>query len=78
MGENIETVLFDRDVSLPNEQYFDFLLFDDSTALVHDYGTDGRQVGGWLVTEPEILRDLEATVVGLRRGSQSLSAFLGN
>src|SRR5215470_5805918 len=48
MGENIEVVHCEPALHLPNEQHFDFLLFDQHTALIHDYGTDeiGFQVGG--------------------------------
>lgn len=46
LGENIEFVT----PPLPVTDYFDFLLFDEHTALVHDYGTGpvGHQVGGWV------------------------------
>jgi hypothetical protein len=48
MGENIEVVHCDAKLQLPNEDYFDYLLFDHDAALIHDYGKLGRQTGGWL------------------------------
>jgi len=35
----------DSGTELPNEEHFDFLLFDRHTALIHDYGkgSAGRQ-----------------------------------
>ncbi|MPZ84386.1 MAG: hypothetical protein GEV28_29935 [Actinophytocola sp.] len=76
MGENIEVVQVGSEVSLPNEEYFDFLLFDRTTALVHDYGTDGRQVGGWLVEDAETLERLERTTAQLRRHAVPIGRFL--
>src|SRR4051794_16133177 len=38
MGETIEIVRCGRELNLPNDKYFDFLLFDRRTALIHDYG----------------------------------------
>jgi hypothetical protein len=76
MGENIEIVLFDGGIPLPSTEFFDFLLFDDSLALVHDYGTDGFQVGGWLTEEPEVIRRLEEIAVDLRSRSSPLAEFL--
>ncbi|MFL6054036.1 MAG: DUF6879 family protein, partial [Actinoallomurus sp.] len=38
MGENIEVVVCDPALRLPDEHHFDFLLFDRHTALIHDYG----------------------------------------
>jgi hypothetical protein len=76
LGERIVLVTVRPDVPLPNEVDFDFLLFDRATALVHDYGDDGLQVGGWLVREPTILRRLEARALELRRQAESLADFL--
>lgn len=46
LGENIEFVA----PPSPVTDYFDFLLFDEHTALIHDYGCGpvGHQVGGWV------------------------------
>ncbi|MFF5258746.1 DUF6879 family protein [Actinomadura viridis] len=46
LGENIEFVT----PPSPVTEYFDFLLFDQHTALIHDYGPGpvGHQVGGWV------------------------------
>lgn len=50
MGENIRIAKYPATVALPSEDYFDFLLFDQHTALIHDYGSGpvGVQSGGWL------------------------------
>jgi hypothetical protein len=77
MGETIEIVLLDPRISLPNNDFFDFLVFDDAVALVHDYGTDGFQTGGWLVEEPGVVRRLEEIAVSLRHKSMPLAEFLG-
>ena len=78
MGENIEIVRCEPDVRLPDEQHFDFLLFDRHTALIHDYGTEeiGFQVGGWLTHEPGVIAGLEAVVSGLRRQAMPLGQYL--
>jgi len=77
MGESIEVVLLDPSISLPNDDFFDFLLFDDTSALVHDYGMDGFQVGGWLVEDADVVRRLEEIVVNVRSKSVPLAEFLG-
>lgn len=48
LGESIEVVHCPPKLRLPDEQHFDFLLFDRHTALIHNYGTGdtGFQVGG--------------------------------
>jgi hypothetical protein len=61
---------------LPNHDYFDFLLFDEDAALIHDYGVDGLQVGGWVTSAPEVLRRLADTAAELRARSMPLDAFL--
>lgn len=77
LGENIEIVRCGPEVTLPSEQYFDFLLFDQHTALIHDYGVGevGHQTGGWLTREPATLGGLEETAVRLRADAESLRAF---
>lgn len=79
MGENIEVVICDPAVHLPDEHHFDFLLFDRHTALIHDYGAGsvGLQTGGWLTHEPKVLTALEETVAALRRKSIPLRRYLG-
>jgi hypothetical protein len=77
MGETIEIVLLDPRISLPNNDFFDFLVFDNTVALVHDYGTDGFQTGGWLVEESDVVRRLEEIALSLRRKSVPLAEFLG-
>ncbi|WP_322749643.1 MULTISPECIES: DUF6879 family protein [unclassified Frankia] len=76
LGESIEIVdLSDDGRPLPNHSYFDFLLFDATAALVHDYGTDGLQVGGWLTTSSDALKRLKAMGERVRLESIPLDDF---
>ncbi|MFC5183821.1 DUF6879 family protein [Actinomadura harenae] len=56
LGERIECFV----PPAPVNGYFDFLLFDSHTALVHDYGHGpvGHQTGGWLTHDPKTLHAL--------------------
>jgi hypothetical protein len=77
IGEPI--VVIDRtgdETPLPNEDVFDFLLFDRSVALVHDYGAEGLQDGGWLVRAPHVLAHLERIATALRSEAVPLDDFL--
>lgn len=78
MGENIVVVPTDPDVSLPNAEFFDLLLFDRDTALVHDYGTTdvGHQTGGWLIRDPQAIEDLERRALALRAQAVPLDRYL--
>lgn len=78
MGENIEIVRCAPETQLPNEQYFDFLLFDDRTALIHDYGEVGRQAGGWLTQDTDVIAALGATAHALRRVAIPLEQFVAD
>jgi hypothetical protein len=78
MGENIEVVCCDATLRLPNQDYFDFLLFDRHTALIHDYGKLGRQAGGWLSKDSKVIARLESTALGLRRTATPLVKFLAH
>ncbi|MBX6387872.1 MAG: hypothetical protein IRZ08_02525 [Frankia sp.] len=77
-GETIEIAVVPDDDPrpLPNHTYFDFLLFDDTAALVHDYGLDGLQTGGWVTTAPPVLRRLAETAARTRETAVPLAAFL--
>jgi hypothetical protein len=77
MGEHIQLVEMPPEVELPNDECFDFLLFDRSVALVHDYGDDGLQVGGWLVDDHRTLAELEHRALTLRSGAVPLAAWQG-
>jgi len=69
LGEHIEFLL----PPSPVESYFDFLLFDSHTALIHDYGSGpvGYQSGGWLTQHPKALHVLGDIITNLRfRGEQ--------
>ncbi len=76
MGERIVVVPMGPGVPLPNEQDFDFLLFDRTTALVHDYGADGLQVGGWLIRESRIIERLERRALHFAARAEPLPEFL--
>jgi hypothetical protein len=78
MGEHIEVVRCDTTLRLPNEDYFDFLLFDQHTALIHDYGELGRQAGGWLSEDGGVIARLETTALALRQTAISLVQFLAD
>jgi len=78
MGENIEVVRCEPTIRLPNEQYFDFLLFDQRTALIHDYGEVGRQSGGWLSQDADAIARLEVTANALRGTAMSLEQFVAD
>jgi uncharacterized protein DUF6879 len=67
MGENIAVVKLPGEVKLPNDDYFDFLLFDRHVALIHDYGETGSQSGGWITYNIEVIDALERTALGLRK-----------
>ncbi|MFB4308510.1 DUF6879 family protein [Actinomadura sp. GTD37] len=69
LGEHIEFFI----PPSPVESYFDFLLFDSHTALIHDYGAGpvGYQVGGWLTHDAKALQALADIATDLRaRGEQ--------
>jgi hypothetical protein len=78
MGENIEVVRFDPVLRLPNEDHFDFLLFDQHTALIHDYGSgdSGVQTGGWLTHSMDVITSLEQEALKLRRNAVPLPRYL--
>ncbi len=78
LGEIIEVVVCEPGRRLPDERYFDFLLFDRHTALIHDYGTGpvGHQTGGWLTGDPQVIAALETTAVDLRRRATPLARYL--
>jgi hypothetical protein len=80
MGENIEVVRFAATAQLPSEEYFDFLLFDRRTALIHDYGTGciGRQVGGWVTHDADTIVFLEGKASTLRPAALPLLHFLAD
>jgi len=78
LGEHIEVVRCDPTLRLPNDNYFDVLLFDRNTALIHDYGTGevGRQTGGWVTHEPATIATLDTTIANLRRTAAPLRQYL--
>jgi hypothetical protein len=78
MGENIEIVRCDAKIRLPDEGHFDFLLFDQDTALIHDYGELGRQAGGWLSEDADVIARLAATALALRHTAVPLERFLAD
>lgn len=78
LGENIEVVRCDPELSLPNENCFDCLLFDRHTALIHDYGDGevGHQTGGWITHDSRAIETLSETFIELRSRSIPLAEFL--
>jgi Family of unknown function (DUF6879) len=80
MGENIEVVRCDPVLRLPNDEYFDYLLFDHDTALIHDYGTGevGRQTGGWVTQDTTVVARLEAAITSLRANAEPLARYLAS
>jgi hypothetical protein len=75
MGENIEVVRLPSGLTLPNDEYFDFLLFDRHTALIHDYGESGSQSGGWMTNHTETIDALERTALELRKTAISIDQY---
>ncbi len=75
LGENIEIVGCHSGIRLPNAEHFDFLVFDRHTALIHDYDSRGRQTGGWLTREPDVISLLERRAVRLRRAAVPLHVY---
>jgi hypothetical protein len=80
MGENIEVVRFDAATQLPSEECFDFLLFDRHTALIHDYGMGnvGRQTGGWVTHDADIIASLGDKANAFRHAAAPLLHFLAD
>jgi hypothetical protein len=80
LGEHIEVVRCDPALRLPDDEYFDVLLFDRHTALIHDYGTGevGRQMGGWVTHEPATIATLDTTIATLRRTAEPLRQYLAS
>jgi hypothetical protein len=79
LGETIEIAdLTAAGRRLPNHDVFDFLLFDDEAALIHDYGRgrEGLQNGGWLTTDTDVLARLDRLGAHLRRRAVPLEQFL--
>ena len=78
LGETIEVVRCDSNLRLPDDRHFDFLLFDEHTALIHDYGTDeiGLQTDGWVTHDPTTVAALEATIIALRHDAEPLHRYL--
>jgi hypothetical protein len=58
-GEDVRIVdVTGKHAQLPDDSAFDFVVFGPGSALVHDYGEDGLQVGGWAVSEPAVVAEL--------------------
>lgn len=75
LGERIEIVRCHSGIRLPNAEHFDFLMFDRHTALIQDYAPGGRQTGGWLTHEPDVLSLLERRAVRLHRTAVPLHVY---
>jgi hypothetical protein len=75
MGEYIEVVRLPSGLTLPNDDYLDFLLFDRRTALIHDYGDSGSQSGGWMTHNTDTIDALERTVLDLRKAAKPIEQY---
>ncbi|MEU9867382.1 DUF6879 family protein [Actinomadura sp. NPDC048021] len=75
LGEHIEFLV----PPSPVEGYFDFLLFDSHTALIHDYvpGPVGHQSGGWLTRHPKTLHALANIATDLRARGERVQPLKG-
>lgn len=80
LGEPIVVVRVDPGTVLPNDEFFDFLLFDQQTALIHDYGDGpvGAQTGGWLIQDRATIQALEETALALRARAIPLHRYLSH
>jgi hypothetical protein len=76
IGENIEIVRCDPLMRFPDDEHFDFLLFDRHTALIHDYGEIGLQTGGWITHDSDVISALDMKAVELRRTAVPFDDFL--
>jgi hypothetical protein len=76
MGENIEVVRCEPHMRLPDDEHFDFLLFDRHTALIHDYGEIGLQSGGWMTHDAAVIASLEKKAIELRLKAVPFEEFL--
>jgi hypothetical protein len=54
----------------------DFLLFDHTAAMIHDYGTDGLLRGGWLTNSSVPVREISEIVTALTARAMPLAAYL--
>jgi uncharacterized protein DUF6879 len=75
LGERIEFFV----PPSPVHSYFDFLLFDSHTALIHDYGSGpvGYQTGGWLTHDPKTLHALADIATDLRTHGEQVRPLEG-
>jgi hypothetical protein len=78
MGEVIMIVRCGSELRLPNENYFDFLLFDRYAALIHDYGAEGCQSGGWITRDFNIIIALEKIAAQLRASAIPLRDYVAD
>ncbi|MER5420208.1 DUF6879 family protein [Streptosporangium roseum] len=76
MGETIEIVRCAPSMRLPDDEHFDFLLFDRHTALIHDYGDIGLQSGGWMTQDAAVISSLEKKAIALRQRAVPFEEFL--
>jgi len=53
----------------------DYLEFDDSVVLVHNYDDQGLQHGGWIIEAPDAIERIQAVSRDLLDCSVSMEAF---
>lgn len=70
-------LIVDLDASSPREfvDSYDFLLFDDATVMVQDYGQDGRFCGGWRTDDPALVQRFVDLSRDLTRAAIPLAEF---
>ncbi|RAY13339.1 hypothetical protein DPM19_19885 [Actinomadura craniellae] len=54
----------------------DFLLFDETAVLIHDYGTDGILCGGWLSCDPALIGRVAALVDSIIEVAEPFEDYL--
>lgn len=70
-------LVVELDASSPREfvDSYDFLLFDEQTVMVQDYGQDGRFCGGWRIDEPALVQRFAELSRDLTRAAVPLAEF---
>ena len=56
--------------------HHDFMIFDSRLAFIHDYSAEGDIMGGWMVSDPDSIKNLLALFSFAKANSQHFSFFL--
>lgn len=71
-----EQIFISRDSDLYRQYALhDFMTFDEDRALVHDYDPGGEIQGGWMVRDPQLVRNLVNLFATILRDSVSFQRF---